>query len=385
MRPKLARWWVAATLLALTAVSALAAGRGYLGVTTQAIDEDLRRGLDLTRNGLLVNQVSVDSPADRAGLRKGDVILSYEGRSVTDPEALRTLVRDTTPGRSAAVSIWRNGTRRTLDVTVGELPGSQDERDNFDTPPTPDVPSPPEAPQAPRAPRAPRDDDRGDVQRRIIINGHEVPQDEIDDSLKDLPKELQGLGELRNLRGMRGMNGWSSGPGGAMFFARSPLRGRLGVRIEKLNGDLGEALGLDGDKGVLVTEVLEDTPAQKAGIRAGDVIVRVGDRSVDTPDALVSALADLDGSVSITVERKGVSRDLEAELEPRADGGASSRLRADLDSRSRNPEPGQGARGFRVKAKADAGDETDLREEIRQLQQELRDLRRQMEQMQDKR
>ena len=88
MRPKLARGWVAATLLALTAVSALAAGRGYLGVTTQAIDEDLRRGLDLTRDGLLVNQVSVDSPADRAGLRKGDVILSYEGRSVTEPEAL---------------------------------------------------------------------------------------------------------------------------------------------------------------------------------------------------------------------------------------------------------------------------------------------------------
>ena len=122
MRSKMARWLVAATLLAMTAVPALAAGRGWLGVTTQATDDDLRRGLDLTRDGLLVNQVSDDSPADRAGLRKGDVILTYNSRTVTEPEDLRQLVRDTEPGRTASLGVWRDGSRRTLQVTVGEVP-----------------------------------------------------------------------------------------------------------------------------------------------------------------------------------------------------------------------------------------------------------------------
>src|SRR5258708_7628369 len=103
MRSKMARWCVAAMLLALTAVPALAAGRGWLGVTTHPTHADLRRGLAPSRDGLLVNQVSEDSPADRAGLRKGDVILTYNSRAVTQPEDLRDLVRDSEPGRDVSL------------------------------------------------------------------------------------------------------------------------------------------------------------------------------------------------------------------------------------------------------------------------------------------
>jgi serine protease Do len=132
MRSKMASWCVAATLLALTAMPAFAAGSGWLGVTTQPTDEDLRRGLDLSRDGLLVNQVSQDSPADRAGLRKGDVILTYNSRTVTEPEDLRQLVRDTEPGRTVSLSIWRDGARRTLRVTVGDVSNSGDDNAGFD-------------------------------------------------------------------------------------------------------------------------------------------------------------------------------------------------------------------------------------------------------------
>src|SRR5262249_47547438 len=116
MRSKMARWLLAASLLALATSPVLAAARGWLGGTTQPTDDDLRRGLDLPRDGLLVNQVTDDSPADRAGLRKGDVILSYNGHAVSDPDDLRRLVRATEPGNTASLGVWRDGSRRALRV-----------------------------------------------------------------------------------------------------------------------------------------------------------------------------------------------------------------------------------------------------------------------------
>jgi S1-C subfamily serine protease len=81
MRSKLARWLAATSLLVIVTAPALAAsssttGKGWLGVSTQSTDADLKKGLDLTQDGLLVNQVTRDSPADRAGLEKGYVILT---------------------------------------------------------------------------------------------------------------------------------------------------------------------------------------------------------------------------------------------------------------------------------------------------------------------
>lgn len=362
----------AAMLLALTSGPALAAGLGYLGVTTQSTNDDLRRGLDLTRDGLLVNQVSKNSPADRAGLRKGDVILSYNSRTVTEPEDLRQLVRDTAPGRRISLGISRDGSRRSLQVTVGELPSADDREFEYDAPTPPDAPR---APRAPHAPRAPRD---GETKHRMFIDGREVPEDEVEDRLKDLPMRIEGLEGLKELKGLKGMRGFSTGPGNSMFFTPSAGRGRLGVRIEKLNDDLGQALGVQGDKGALVTEVLEDTPAQKAGIRAGDVIVRVGDKSVDTPDELVKALEGRDGKVAITVLRKGVRRDIQAELGDRSSSRNRSGDSFEWKGQSRNPEPEEGNRVYRMKTKDYAGDDSDLREEIRQLKQELRELREQL-------
>ena len=97
MRSKLSVVALAVSLLATAATSAFAA-QGWLGVTTQSIDADQRRDLDLSRDGLFVSSVSSGSPADRAGLERGDVILSYDGRAVSEPDELRRLVRNTQPG-----------------------------------------------------------------------------------------------------------------------------------------------------------------------------------------------------------------------------------------------------------------------------------------------
>jgi serine protease Do len=83
------------------------------------------------------------------------------------------------------------------------------------------------------------------------------------------------------------------GPGG---------RGRLGVTVQELSGQLGEYFGATA--GVLVTAVDDDTPASQAGIKAGDVITRVGGMAVRTAPELQRRLADADGEVEIVIVRE---------------------------------------------------------------------------------
>jgi S1-C subfamily serine protease len=363
MRSKLARWLAAASLLVLVTTPALAAsgsgtGKGWLGVSTQPTDEDLRQGLDLKQDGLLVNQVTRDSPADRAGLRKGDVILSYNSRNVTTPEQLRDLVRATAPGRPVALGIWRDGARKSLDVKLGDVSDSGDE-DSFDAPVPPTPPTAPRAPRSPSSTRIERNDD-GDV--RVWVDGRELDEDEIKDRVKNMKLKLKGLDDMGEWEG-------NKGPGGFTYMTPSVRnRGRLGVRVDDLNQDMADALGVTAGKGALVTEVLEDTPAQKAGIRAGDVIVRVSGDTVDDPADLTRALREHQGKVSIELMRRGARRTVDVEIPER-------------DSTSRNwvfnPEPGWGSRGF-WKSKDDADSDAALRREIEDLRKELQELRDQM-------
>lgn len=335
-----ARCLVAAALLAIATGPAHSAGRGWLGVTTQATDEDLRRGLDLKTDGLLVNQVSAGSPAEKAGVKKGDVIMSFNNRPVTDPDGLRDLVRDTKPGTGVPLDLWRSGAKRTLRVTVAELPAAleDDELEALE---------PPDPPLAPRAP--------GDHRhRRVIINGIEIPDDEIDEKLKDLKVELHGL------EGLGRTWSWSGGQ----------PRGRLGVRVERMNGELAQALGAVGDTGALVVEVLPDTPAKKAGLKAGDIIVRVANDAVKTPGDLTEALAEREGKVSLTLLRKGRRQTLDVELASRASVRGNNWIEI--------PEPGRPPRGYRWRTGTGSGSDAEIRRELEDLKRELKALREQI-------
>ena len=149
-------------------------------------------------------------------------------------------------------------------------------------------------------------------------------------------------------------------------------RGRLGVRIDDLNKDMADALGVTAGKGALVREVIEDTPAQKAGMRAGDVIVKVGTDTVDDTDDLTRALRDKEGKVAIDVLRKGAKRTVNVDLPARDE----MRSRAPRAYSFRIPEPGSGAWGY-SKSK-DSADSEALRREIEDLRKEIQDLRDQM-------
>jgi len=365
MRSKLARWLAATSLLVIVTAPAFAAsssttGKGWLGVSTQSTDADLKKGLDLTQDGLLVNQVTQDSPADRAGLEKGDVILTYNSRTVTTPEQLRDLVRNTAPGRAIALGIWRDGARKSIDVKVGDVTDSGD-NDSFDAPVPPTPPSPPSPPSPRSSVRIERGDD-GDT--RMWVDGKELTDDEVKDKLKDMKLKLKGLDDDGS---------WWSDDNMHMFMTPSVRsRGRLGVRVDELDKDMADALGVTAGKGALVREVVEDTPAQKAGIRAGDVIVKVGTATVDDTDDLTRALRESEGKVAIDVLRKGARRTVNVDLPTRDE----VRSRAPRSYSFRIPEPGYGSWGY-SKSK-DSADSDALRREIEDLRKEIQDLREQM-------
>ncbi|MEJ2168890.1 MAG: PDZ domain-containing protein [Desulfobacterales bacterium] len=71
--------------------------------------------------GALVEGVMKGGPADEAGIEKGDVILKFEGQSVSQAAALRNMVADTTPGKEAKVELWRNGQKKDVTVKIGDL------------------------------------------------------------------------------------------------------------------------------------------------------------------------------------------------------------------------------------------------------------------------
>lgn len=120
--------WAAIAVVTLAAVAASVSmatpdERGYIGVYMQTLDRSHREGLDLkVDKGVLISGVEDDSPADKAGLQDGDVIVEFNGKAVDDPDALRDLVRDTKPGEKVEVVIIRDGDRKTLKLEVGERP-----------------------------------------------------------------------------------------------------------------------------------------------------------------------------------------------------------------------------------------------------------------------
>ena len=96
--------------------------RGSLGVTIQPVTPEMisRLGLQNAR-GALVSAVAAGSPAARAGLRPGDVIIALNGQAVADPNALRNAVARTPPGTEVTLTVWRDGREEQLRARLGEL------------------------------------------------------------------------------------------------------------------------------------------------------------------------------------------------------------------------------------------------------------------------
>jgi C-terminal processing protease CtpA/Prc len=351
-------WLVLFAALALvTAVPSLASARAWLGVYTQEVTGELRDALDLKGDGVLVTRVIEDSPAARAGVRRGDVIQAVDRRDVGSPSDLSEAIGDSRSGESVSLSINRKGEDIILAVRLAERPQDADrdeDEDDEDLVPVPRPAPAPAAPRAPKAPKAPRE-----------LRGYQGDDADPGDVGKRLRELAPGMDfDFEHL-----------GPGAHRVIVGGAGRGRLGVRIETLSEDLASALGASGTRGVLVVEVLDGTPAEKAGLRAGDVITALDGRTVTDADDLVGALRDERGRVSVSIVRRGQRQTLSAEL---GDSPRAIRLRDGRTPMIWKDLSGDG-RKFDIRVDRDDDDLRkeleELREQLRQLREELRDRR----------
>ncbi len=100
--------------------------RAKLGVTVQGVTSDIAQSLGLHEvRGALVSGVEAGSPAAKAGIERGDVILTFNGEPVSDSNALRNRVASSQPGSAAKLTVLRNGREETKQAVLGELAGSR--------------------------------------------------------------------------------------------------------------------------------------------------------------------------------------------------------------------------------------------------------------------
>lgn len=270
----------------------------WLGVYSQDISPELREGMNYNGAGALVSRVVPDSPADQAGVERGDVIVRVGGQDVGSPGDLVEAVGSASEDASIDILVVRDGTKKSLRAKLAARPEGGDGDDETPAPRMPGMNRMKEmkgmrgmkgmkgmsgmrhfeiqTPDAPGAPGAPR-----------VFIDHDGDGDDDNDMLGRLPEMLGN--------GMMG-------------------RARLGVRIESLNPDLATYFGSRDAKGALVLDVVEGSPAQKAGIRAGDVIQRVDGKTVDSAGDLTEAVRSSDKSVSISLLRHGAKQTVNAEL-----------------------------------------------------------------------
>lgn len=219
-------------------------GRSYLGIGVAEIDAERARALKLSEErGVEVTRVDPDSPAEKAGLKVGDVVLEYNGQRVEGTQQFIRMVRETPPGRRITLLISRDGATQTITATLGR-------RRDADWPLGPEF--------------------RANMER-----------------LRD---ELERMRRQMRRDAPRVYMSW-----------RSTL---LGVEAESLTDQLAAFFGVK--EGVLVRSVLKDTPAEKAGLKAGDVIVKVDGEAVSTPEDVARKLRSSrsKGAVPLTIVRE---------------------------------------------------------------------------------
>ena len=210
---------------------------------------------DRSGGGVVIDEVVAGSPADKAGLKRSDVIVEFDGEQVRSARQFARLVQETASGRPVKVTITREGQRRDVQVTP-------DER-------------------------------RGDV----MVSG------DFGDYMRDLGRDLGRLGDRLP-------------PFNFNFDFDTPIVSgrRLGVTIEELTGQLADYFG--AKDGVLVTSVTDGSAAARAGLKAGDVITSINGERVGSREDLLRGLRDASSEdVKIGIVRDKKESSVTAKIE----------------------------------------------------------------------
>lgn len=191
--------------------------RGWLGVYIQRVTPEFAEayGIEGT-DGAVVSDVIPGSPADQAGIRRGDVIVSINSKEIKTHQDVSATIRRHLAGDKVKIGLERGGASRSLTVTLGEIPGQETE--------TPD--------------------------------GQQMIQ-------------------------------------------------KMGIQVAPVDENLKEEYGLPRDKGVVVTRVVPDSPADRLGLRKGDLVLEVNGGKVQDVGDMKSALSRHAKAVVLLVWREG--------------------------------------------------------------------------------
>lgn len=205
-------------------VHIILAGSSWLGVETSEVTAANVKEWKLpAERGVAIGKVVPDSPAAKAGLKANDVITDVNGQRIEGTAQFRRVIREIPSGRTVQLTVWRDGHSQSVTATLGKSEMTK-RTQVFATP----------------------------MPGSFMVQTPEMPE---------MPP-MPALGE------------------GGSFRITTSGKPRLGIDAEDLNGELGNYFGAPDGEGVLVRGVFPDSPAAKAGLKAGDVITTIdGERT----------------------------------------------------------------------------------------------------------
>ena len=234
-------------------------GGSWLGVETQEVTAEKAKELKLpAERGVVIGKVLGDSPAAKAGLKDGDVITEINGQRVEGTVQFRRMIHETPAGRTLQFTVSRDGHPETVRVTLGKM---QESRKHWMT------------------------------------------------GMNAMPQAFQfQMPEVAPMPGMPNLE-WD----GDNFLAGGP---RLGIDAEDISGQLGAYFGAPDGEGILVRDVNAGSVAEKAGVKAGDVITSLnGERIQDIAELRAKLAAAGEGKTAkLGVLRNKSSLTLDVEI-----------------------------------------------------------------------
>lgn len=238
----------------------------YLGVEVNDVDSDRLAALNLKEEtGVEVLGVDQDAPAGKAGIKEHDVILAVNGTKIESEEELRRIIRETPPGRTVNILISRNGQQMTLKPTLGA---------------------------------------RNQMVSVWVAPQVEVPEIHVEPHIAPMPP--MNFAEPPDVPDVRVYYNLHS----------------VGAMVENLTPQLRDFFGVKNGTGVLVRSVERGSPAEVAGLKAGDIVVRVGQDPVNDSGDWRRAMRNKSGDVTLGIVRDKREQNVTVKLPARKQTGA---------------------------------------------------------------
>lgn len=291
---------------------------GWLGVYLQDISPDMKDAMDLkSTEGVQVTEVVENSPAEKAGLESKDVILGFAEKGE--------------PGSFEKVEDAAGLKRMVKGASPGEAVKLKILRDGKD--------------------------------KVVTVTLSEAPESEFySENLPQLPRTK------------------TKKPDANTYFFSFYSGSRIGVKVQDLSEQLGDYFGVADGEGALITEVEEDMPAQKAGLKAGDVIVEVDGKKIEDTEELTNAISGRDAGdkVDVKVMRNHQPQTFAVEVEKGK--GEHNFDFSGLDNNMKIFKKNLQAPDMQWREEASS----DLKDELQNLKEEMQDLKQQLEELKEK-